>query len=216
MTCLCYSLTYFLPPIQLLWVQTNLRSQGMTANSLWIHAFIHRSKFIRKEAWKSNYLAACDSFGYPEVAPRLEGVLWAHAEPFADFARSSLEWMVHTPSILTCVEQKKYWGENTPKSTVLMRVFIAQMRCSVSLLPCKQEQGGRFVAKLRLIINHIPLLCVKRPRWIQPNALHGRRAVSYMELSSIWGHPEFYLLIKQIGYRDTSRGSAQQLKNRWK
>lgn len=75
MTCLYYSLTYLLAPIQLLRVQTSLHSQGMTASSLWIHAFVRRSKFISKDAWKSNYLAACDSFGYPEVALRMEGVL---------------------------------------------------------------------------------------------------------------------------------------------
>jgi len=63
----------------------------MMPSSLWIHAFVHRSKFVSKEAWRSNYLAARDSFGYPEVAPRLERALCAHAELFADFARSSLE-----------------------------------------------------------------------------------------------------------------------------
>lgn len=59
------------------------------ANSLWIHGFVHRSKSSSKEAWKSNYLAACDSFGYSEVALRFERSLCAHAELFADFARSS-------------------------------------------------------------------------------------------------------------------------------
>lgn len=90
MTCLYYSLTYLLP-LSNCFECKQLCSQGMTANSLRIHAFVHRSKFISKEAWKSNYLAACDSFGYPEVAPRLERALCAHAELFADFARSSLK-----------------------------------------------------------------------------------------------------------------------------
>lgn len=66
----------------------------MMANSLWIHAFVHRSTFLSKEAWKCNYMAACDSFGYPDVALRLERALRAHAELFAEFARSSLKRMM--------------------------------------------------------------------------------------------------------------------------
>lgn len=39
-------------------------------------------------------MAACDSFGYPDIAPRLERALRAHAELFAEFARSSLKRMM--------------------------------------------------------------------------------------------------------------------------
>lgn len=74
--------------------------------------FAHRSTSLSKEAWKSNYMAACDSFGYPEVALRLERAPRAHAELFADFARSSLKGI---PALaLTWVSQKKFRVEMCP------------------------------------------------------------------------------------------------------
>lgn len=82
----------------------------MTANSLWIRGFVHRSKSLSKEAWKSNYLAACDSFGYPEVAWRFERALCAPAELFADFARSSFKPTMHTRSCGRIYQQKEKVG----------------------------------------------------------------------------------------------------------
>jgi len=105
------------------------------ANSLWIHGFVHRSKSSSKEAWKSNYLAACDSFGYSEVALRFERSLCAHAELFADFARSSFKWMLYAHSCGSHPWAEKSWGGSIAESIAWCR--SSSYSSAKLLAPCE-------------------------------------------------------------------------------